>query len=136
LEATPPLQSALTVPTESGDASPVAIRETGPVIDIHTLSVVPEEVPAGSLLEVRIDLFTENPQESASKIAVTLSYAISQDGKVLKQFAPETFHVFNGEPDTIAKKTRATKTPGDYTVDVVFELDGQKAQRSASFSIK
>lgn len=113
MEAAPPLQSALTVRTESGDASPVAIRETRPVIDIHALSVVPEKVPAGSLFEVRIDLFTENPQESASKIAVTLSYAISQDGKVLKQFEPETFRVFKGKPDTINKKTRATKTPGD-----------------------
>lgn len=124
-------------PAESKDTAPPAVsKETGPVINIDALSIIPEAVPAGELFEIRIDLYAENPEDPASKIPVTFTYAISRDGKVLKQFDPEILRVSNGATETIIKKTRAAKTPGDYTLDIDFDQEGEKAHRSASFSIR
>lgn len=107
-----------------------------PVISMDAVSVIPQEVPAGESFQVRIDLYAENQKNPAPKITVILHCAVSKDGKILKQFDPETFTVPNGEAETVTKTIRAGKTRGDYAVGIRLELEEKKAERSVTFSIK
>ena len=132
----PTLEQPVQATFKEPPAPSVEPVKKGPVISIDSVSVAPQEVPAGESFNVTIGLYAENPEDTAPGIAVTLFYAVSRNGKVLKQFKPETLTVSNGEMEIITKTIRAGKTIGDYTVDIRFELGEENAERSAAFSIK
>ena len=127
-----PAQTAL--PEPSAPFEETVKKE--PEITMDAVSVIPQEVPAGESFQVRIDLYAENQKNPDPKITVALHCAVSRDGKVLKQFDPEAFTVPNGGGETVTKTIRAGKTQGEYAVEIRLELEGKKAERSVTFSIK
>ncbi len=135
-EPVPPQEGLPPVQPDQPSVPETMSPPLAPVISMDAVSVIPQEVPAGESFQVRIDLYAENPLDTASKITVTLHCTVSRDGKILKQFDPETFTVPNGGGETVTKTIRAGKTRGDYAVGIRLELEEKKAERSVTFSIK
>jgi tetratricopeptide (TPR) repeat protein len=113
----------------------VAVAPSKPMIAINSVTVIPEKVPAGEQFQVKIGLYAEKPAMDQEKLAITLNYAISQQGRIIVRFKEETLQVPNGETTTINKKTYATKTSGEYEVQIELEFAGEKAKQSATFQI-
>ena len=123
-------------PEAAQTAAAQPVPATGPSLEIDALNVVPDPVAAGSEFEIRVDVFASTGEGSGGKASLTLVHSISRDGKLLKEFSPETFSVADGSPETIILKTKASKKAGRYALDVRLEMKGTKASRSAEFSIK
>jgi hypothetical protein len=107
-----------------------------PIIEIDGIQIIPRQVPAGKLFKVLINFYAENPVTAPSELTVTLNYAILKDGRILKRFEPQKLRVPNGAPETITKKTHASKEKGDYTVVIELELEGETIKQTAQFTIK
>ncbi len=115
--------------------TPAAPAPQEPRIIIGSITVIPEKVAAGELFEVNIELFAEAPQKEQKDLAVTLLYSIRREGRTVKSFDPETFDATNGEATVLRKKTRASKTAGDYELSIELQFQGQRTQKIAPVRI-
>jgi len=125
-------------------ASAVAVENTGadqtpidkPSLLVKDLKIEPQPVKAGEAFEVTFEVLVEDFSTLEMELELTLVRAIAQDGKSLLEPAPETLTVVNGEPKTIVKKMRASKTAGDYTFEVTLARGEQTARQSVEFRIE
>ena len=131
-----PQEQASPSPAPEQAPAPQPAPETGPALEIDALNVIPDPVPAGSEFEIRVDVYASAGGNSGGKVSLTLVHSISRDGKLLKEFSPETFSVADGSPETIVLKTRASKKAGRYALDVRLKMGEKTASRSTEFSIR
>jgi tetratricopeptide (TPR) repeat protein len=107
-----------------------------PELRIESAKVEPDPVPAGESFQVKMKVFVLDQDVREETVAVVLRYAISKDGKELARFAPGNVQVPNGVPSPLSYTTRATKTPGDYTIHTELEMGSLEAQMETDLRIR
>jgi hypothetical protein len=120
-------------PAVEPSPEPAAAR---PILQIGGVSIEPETVKPGERFAVKIDMFAEDPSQAADQLSVVLDYAISKEGKILKQFNPEEIKVPNGNSYIFIKKTRASKTPGEYRIHIKLSREGLVQKQDIGLSIR
>jgi tetratricopeptide (TPR) repeat protein len=120
-------------PAVEPSPEPAAAR---PILQIGGVSIEPETVKPGERFAVKIDMFAEDPSQAADQLSVVLDYAISKEGKILKQFDPEEIKVPNGNSYIFIKKTRASKTPGEYRIHIKLSREGLVQKQDIGLSIR
>lgn len=137
-----PVVSGPTRPVETTSA--VAVENAGadrtpidkPSLLVKDLKIEPLPVKAGEAFTVTFEVRVEDVSTLEMELELTVVRAITQDGKSLLESAPETLTVVNGEPKTIVKKMRASRTAGDYTFEVTLTRGEQTARQSVEFRIE
>ena len=106
-----------------------------PSLQLESVVVAPKTVTAGETFDVIVNLVVKDPDAGQGEVSVTMNYAVSQNGRVVRQFEPKSFKVSNNEHSTITRNPRAAKTRGEYKIEVELECRGQKATGAADFTI-
>lgn len=130
----PPVETAPVVAVENAGADQTPIDK--PSLLVRDLKIEPQPVKAGETFEVSFEVLVEDFSTLEMELELTVVRAIAQDGKSLLESAPETLTAVNGEPKTIVKKMRASRTAGDYTFEVTLTRGEQTARQSVEFRIE
>ena len=115
---------------------PAHLMAASSSLQVDSVVVAPEKVPAGETFDVIVNLIVKDPDESQKQLTITMNYAVSQGGRVVRRFDPKSFEVPNNEYSTITRNPRAAKAKGEYTMDVELEYRGKKAARAVNFTIE
>jgi tetratricopeptide (TPR) repeat protein len=105
-------------------------------VQLDTVAIDPELVKPGARFDVVVDFIVNDPRAGDAELTVTMNYAVSQGGKVLKRFQPKVFQAPNNAYWSITRQPQAAKTPGTYTLQVELIYQDQKAAGKADFTIQ
>jgi len=115
---------------------PANLLPPSPSLQLDSVVVAPKTVAAGETFDVIVNLIVKDPDAGQGEVSVTMNYAVSQNGRVVRQFEPKSFKVPNNEHSTVTRNPKAAKAKGEYKMDVELEYRNQKATGSADFTIE
>jgi len=115
---------------------PAYLMSPSPSLQLDSVVVAPKTVAAGETFDVIVNFIVKDPDAGQKEVTITMNYAVSQDGRVIRQFEPKSFPVPNNEYSTITRNPRAAKAKGEYKMDVELEYRNQKATGSVDFTIE
>jgi len=124
------------LPSAEASPPPAVEKPSGPSLELDSVIVDPEQVMPGDSFDVVLDFIVNDPEAKEGDLTVTMKYAVSQNGKVLKQFKAKDFQVPNKEYWTLTRQPKAAKVPGQYNLDVILTYKDLKATGQATFTIQ